>query len=43
MAMPSPATPAVRHAVRDVSALLVATVGTAAVIAGLSTIVGTWA
>ena len=43
MAMHTPAAPVVRHVVRDVAALLVATVGTAGVIAGLSVIVGTWA
>lgn len=42
MAMPSTATPAVRHVARDVAALLVATLGTASVIAGVSAVVGTW-
>lgn len=42
MALPSTASPAVRHVVRDVSALLVATLGTAAIIAGVSAVVGTW-
>ncbi len=44
MAMPSPAAaPIVRHVVRDVAALFGATAGTAAVLAGLSVLVGSWA
>lgn len=42
MAMSTMQAPAVRHAVRDVAALLAATIGTAGVIAALSVVVGSW-